>query len=269
MPEPTADLHTGFGDPRRAPAEALVGFLEEADRLPGMRSIHRAMRAALDLRPGARVLDAGCGVGLEAARLADEHPHAHVTGLDRNGEMLQMARRRTGALANLDWIEADLADLALDACFDAVRTERVLMYLPDPALDRALDDLVGLLAPGGRMVHFELDYGATLLPQAGHDDAVVRRAGALLERSLPQPWAGRVLPELLAERGLDGVGAAPYSFAVSEPVWRRIVHDTLTGALEREPDPKLAAWLADVQRATAGGGLLAAFTGVLTTARTG
>jgi cyclopropane fatty-acyl-phospholipid synthase-like methyltransferase len=84
MPEPTADLHQGFGDPRRAPAEALVGFLEESDRLPGMQTIHRAMRAALDVRPGARVLDAGCGVGLEAARLADEHPNAHVTGLDRN-----------------------------------------------------------------------------------------------------------------------------------------------------------------------------------------
>jgi len=268
MPEPTADLHKGFGDPRRAPAEALVGFLEEADRLPGMEAIHRAMRAVLDLRPGARVLDAGCGVGLEAARLADEHPHAHVTGLDRNAEMLQMARRRSGgALPNLDWVEADLADLALDACFDAVRTERVLMYLPN--LDRALDDLVGLLTPGGRMVHFELDYGATLLPQAGHDGAVVRRAAALLERSLPQPWAGRLLPELLADRGLDGIGAAPYSFAVSEPVWRRIVHDTLIGALDREPDAKIAAWLTDVERTTAGGGLLAAFAGVLTTARSG
>jgi hypothetical protein len=42
------------------------------------------------------------------------------------------------------------------------------------------------------------------------------------------------------------------------------VHDTL----DREPDAKIAAWLADVKRATAGGGLLAAFTGVLTTART-
>jgi len=97
----------------------------------------------------------------------------------------------------------------------------------------------------------------------------VHRAAAHLERSLPQPWAGRLLPELLADRGLDGIGAAPYSFAVSEPVWRRIVHDTLIGALDREPDAKIAAWLTDVERTTAGGGLLAAFAGVLTTARSG
>ena len=97
----------------------------------------------------------------------------------------------------------------------------------------------------------------------------MHRAAAHLERSLPQPWAGRLLPELLADRGLDGIGAAPYSFAVSEPVWRRIVHDTLIGALDREPDAKIAAWLTDVERTTAGGGLLAAFAGVLTTARSG
>jgi ubiquinone/menaquinone biosynthesis C-methylase UbiE len=259
-----ANLHEGFRDGRTAEAEALVRFLEDADRLPGFVAIRRAMREAMDVRPGMRVLDAGCGIGLEAWRLAAEHPRAHVTGLDRNAELLRIARSRSGTqTGSVEWIEGDLLDLPLDgASFDVVRTERVLMYLADPLFEQVLNDLIGILRPGGRFVLFELDYGATILPDAGHDIAVVRRAHAVLERSLPQPWAGRRLPQLLAERGLLDVTASPYSFAVSEPVWRRIVHDTLHGA-----DPALSAWLADSEQLVAGGVLSAVFTGILTTAR--
>ena len=64
------DLHEGFRDPRSVAADELVRFLRETDRLPGIRAIQGAMRRRFDLRPGARLLDAGCGIGLEAARLA-------------------------------------------------------------------------------------------------------------------------------------------------------------------------------------------------------
>jgi SAM-dependent methyltransferase len=259
-----ANLHAGFRDGRRAETEHLVTFLEEADRLPGLAAIRRAMREAMDVGPGTRVLDAGCGIGLEARRLATEHPNALVVGLDRNAELLRVARSRCEEQAgNLEWVEGDLADLRVaDASFDVVRTERVLMYLPDPAFAEVVHRLARVLRPGGRLVLFELDYGATILPDAGHDSAVVRRAHAALERSLPQPWAGRRLPQLLADRGLLDVTACPYSFAVSEPVWRRIVHDTL-----RESDPALSAWLADSAQRVADGGLSTVFTGILTTAR--
>ena len=259
-----ANLHAGFRDGRSAQAEPLVSFLEEADRLPGFVAIRRAMRAAMDARPGMRVLDAGCGIGLEGRRLAADHADAHVVGLDRNAELLDVARALSETQAdNLEWVEGDLADLRLaDASFDVVRTERVLMYLPDPSFAEVVDRLARVLRPGGRLVLFELDYGATILPDAGHDGAVVRRAHAALERSLPQPWAGRRLPQLLAERDLLDVTASPYSFTVSEPVGRRIVHDTL-----READPSLSAWLADSEQLVTDGVLSAVFTGILTTAR--
>lgn len=265
MATTSSNLHEGFRDPRRARPDALIRFLEEADRLPGTAAIHRAMRRAIDVRPGMRILDAGCGTGLEASRLAHAHPQAHVTGLDRNVELLQVARRRTEAsLPNAHWLHGDLADLDLpDDCFDVVRTERVLMYLPDPHFAEVIDALVRVLRPGGRLALFELDYGATILADAGHDGGVVRRAHAALERSLPQPWAGRRLPGLLADRGLVDVAVVPHSFTVSEPVWRRIVHDTLVD----DADPALSGWLTDSAQLVADGGLSAVFTGILTTAR--
>lgn len=189
------DLHAGFRDPRRVPAAELVRFLETVDRLPGIRAIQRALRAALDLRRDTRVLDAGCGIGLETARL-----DARVTGLDRNPELLDVARSRS---SGVDWVEGDIAALELPGgAFDAVRTERVLMYLPD--LERGLDELLRVLRPGGRLALFELDYGATILPPGG---PVVDRVLETLHASLPQPLAGRRIPGLLRARGLRDVTA--------------------------------------------------------------
>jgi ubiquinone/menaquinone biosynthesis C-methylase UbiE len=252
------DLHEGFRDPRSVSAGDLERFLEHADRLPGMRPIRRALRRALDPRPGMRVLDAGCGVGLETTRLAAEHPGLHVTGLDRNAELLEIARRRA-RLANLDWLEADITALDLpDASFDAIRTERVLMYLAGDEFERGLDQLVRLLRPGGRLALFELDYGATILPPGGHS------AERTLLDSLPQPLAGRRLPGLLAERGLRNVAATPFSFALDEPVWRRIIHDTLTASA---PDPDVEQWLGEQREMAARGEFVAAITGIMTVAQ--
>ena len=196
----TRDLHRGFRDPRHVPAEELVRFLEEADRLPDMRVVQKALREALDPRPGMRLLDAGCGAGLEAARLAEGHRELDVTGVDRNAELLEIARHRA---PQVRWLEADLADLDLPArSFDAIRTERVLMHVPGDTFERVVDNLVRMLAPGGRLALFELDYGAMILAPGGAEDELVDRVAATLYASLPQPRAARRLPELLTARGL-------------------------------------------------------------------
>ena len=245
------DLHQGFREPARAPVQELSRFLADVDRLPGIRAIRAAMREAVALRSGMRLLDAGCGSGIETARLAQANPRALVTGLDRNVELLRDAPRGP------TWLEGDLLDPRLPAeSFDVVRTERVLMYVPD--LRRALDALLGLLVPGGRLVLFELDYGATILAPSRLGEGVVRRASELLDGSLPQPRAGRQLPRLLAERGARDVRAEPFTFAVDEPVWRRIVYATLAPLA----DPQLLAYLDEAAEAP----LKAAFTGVLTVA---
>ncbi|MGH3434992.1 MAG: hypothetical protein ACRDRN_00830 [Sciscionella sp.] len=68
---------------------------------------------------------------------------------------------------------------------------------------------------------------------------------------------------------MTGITAVPYSFAVTEPIWRTIVHDTLRAALDKQPPPAadLADWLDTQAVAAATSPLLATFTGVLTSAR--
>jgi len=264
------DLHAEFRDPQSTESSLLEEFLDEVDRIPGMRNLHAAMRTALGLRPGMRVLDAGCGTGLEITRLAKEHPDVTFTGLDQNEQLLAAARRRA-TLPNVEWVHTALEAAELpERHFDAIRTERVLMYSPDPAFGWLLDLLVRLLRPGGRLVLFELDYGAVILPVDGHDDMAVRTLTGLLERAMPQPWAGRKIPAELAARSMSDVTAEPYAMAANEQVWRPIVHDTLREALRRDPSapPELHAWLDDHAARLSDVPLSAVFTGILTTART-
>jgi ubiquinone/menaquinone biosynthesis C-methylase UbiE len=264
--DPAHDLHAAFRDPRRAPARGLTDFLEDADRLPGMRTVQLAMRRAIALGPGMRLLDAGCGVGLETRRLAAAHRHTRVVGLDRNAGLLEIARRHAPQAPNLEWLEADLTAPGLpDASFDAIRTERVLMYLPDGAFERVLGELARLLSPGGRLALFELDYGATILAPGTDGDGAARRAAVALCAAPAQPFAGRRIPGLLTASGLRDVVATPFSFAVTASVWRRIVRDTLTAGPAL--DAGVRAWLREQDAAVARGEFGAAFTGVLTTAR--
>ncbi len=110
-----------------------------------------ARPAILDLAgdvAGRRILDAGCGSGPIAAALRDRG--AIVTGIDSSAKMLQLARQRLGADADLQ-----LADLGRplpfpDGAFDDVIASLVLHYLED--WTAPLAELRRVLAAGGRLI---------------------------------------------------------------------------------------------------------------------
>jgi ubiquinone/menaquinone biosynthesis C-methylase UbiE len=97
---------------------------------------------------GRRILDAGCGSGPLSAALRDRG--AVVTGFDKSAGMLELARRRLGADADLR-----VADLGRplpfpDGAFDLVVASLVLHYLED--WTAPLAELRRVLRPGGRLI---------------------------------------------------------------------------------------------------------------------
>lgn len=118
--------------------------------------LHGRRRAAatLDLRPNARLLEVGCGTGLNFPYLLDYlDPHdGHLVGLDFSAEMLARAKNRINRQnwSNVDLVQADAAKMSFDRPFDAIFFGYSLTMIPDwPAsLDRAAE----LLVPGGRIV---------------------------------------------------------------------------------------------------------------------
>ncbi|MFD3540429.1 class I SAM-dependent methyltransferase [Streptomyces sp. NPDC058662] len=105
------------------------------------------------LRPGDRVLDAGCGTGraLTALRAA-VGPSGTVLGVDLTPQMLDAARRGGRAVAGV-LLLADVTRLPLrDAALDAVFAAGLIAHLPDPAAN--LRELARVVRPGGRLALF-------------------------------------------------------------------------------------------------------------------
>ncbi|GAA1076777.1 class I SAM-dependent methyltransferase [Nocardiopsis composta] len=212
----------------------------------------------LAVRPGERVLDAGCGTGEHAARLREAG--AAVVGVDASPEMIGRARSR---FPGLDLRVADLRSLGLGG-FDAVLSNAVLHWIPEA--DRAAASLAAALRPGGRLV--------AELGGAGNIAAIDAGARAVrAERGLPDapsPWyfpgpqeytgvlerAGlQVTGALLFDRptrleGRDGLaqwlrmfGAHLLDGAGDQEAFCAAVADRVRGDLYRD-----GAWWADYRR---------------------
>jgi demethylmenaquinone methyltransferase / 2-methoxy-6-polyprenyl-1,4-benzoquinol methylase len=92
------------------------------------------VQAAIKVVPeeGGKVLDVCCGTGDITARIAGEHSHVQVTGLDFSSEMLKVAHARTDELENVELIEGNAMELPFeDDTFNAAVVSFGLRNTPD------------------------------------------------------------------------------------------------------------------------------------------
>ena len=112
------------------------------------------MFAKLALRPGERVLDAGCGIGATTEFLSD-NTLAHFTGVDNVEPVIAQARERKRD--RLEFVTGDLNELRFPAdSFDAVISIDSLYFVKD--LKTTVGRLRGLLREGGRMGFFHSQF---------------------------------------------------------------------------------------------------------------
>ncbi len=111
------------------------------------------------LPPDIKILDAGCGTGEGASRLATFFPKARVLGVDILDKHLELARSRYAPLApQLTFENRSIFELGLpDASFDLTACRHVLHSIPHP--DRVLTELKRVTRPGGRLHLIPEDYG--------------------------------------------------------------------------------------------------------------
>ncbi len=136
-------------------AAAQQYFAEHAEQWDAIRSLHVAesaveerMRALLVGSIG-RLVDIGTGTGrmIELFSAAADH----AIGVDRNPEMLRLARAKLDGSDGWELRQGDITALPLaDGSADTVILHQVLHFIPAP--EAALAEATRLLAPGGRLL---------------------------------------------------------------------------------------------------------------------
>jgi ubiquinone/menaquinone biosynthesis C-methylase UbiE len=123
----------------------------DAVGVPWFGPVAQGLVEELDVRPGERVLDLGCGRGaalLPLARAAG--PTGSALGLDLAPRMVELTTRDARDLPQVEVRlgDASAPDVPAEA-YDVVSCCLVLFFLPDPAA--AVRAWVPALAPGGRV----------------------------------------------------------------------------------------------------------------------
>src|ERR1700693_1498791 len=109
----------------------------------------------MDLRPGERVLDLGCGSGWATrllSRPVSDGPEGfgQVVGLDVSDEMVRQARAASRDFENILYVWGSAQQIPWEEnFFDKVLSVESFYYYPDQ--DRALMELFRVMAPRGRM----------------------------------------------------------------------------------------------------------------------
>jgi demethylmenaquinone methyltransferase/2-methoxy-6-polyprenyl-1,4-benzoquinol methylase len=120
----------------------------------------RSAVGALELQPGHRVLDIGCGTGLALPQLAAAvGSEGKVVGLDGSAPMLRRARRRTAAYPQVRCVEQDLRDSNWTAAvLDETPYDALFFGLSLAVIEnwqQVFEQAWQLLAPGGRCAIYD------------------------------------------------------------------------------------------------------------------
>jgi demethylmenaquinone methyltransferase/2-methoxy-6-polyprenyl-1,4-benzoquinol methylase len=198
----------------KQPADVAAMFDRTAERYDLLNALmtggldrrwRHAVVAALDARPGERVLDLAAGTGTSSIPFVEAG--AQVVACDFSLGMLRVGVRRQAGTEELEFVAGDALRLPFaDASFDAVTISFGLRNVADT--DLALRELLRVTKPGGRLLVCEVSHPPNGLLDRGHR-LHLRYGLPLLGRVSSNPDSYRYLGEsTLAwpdQRELSGV----------------------------------------------------------------
>ena len=164
-----------------------------------------------ELKPGQRVLDAGCGPGSITVGIARAVAPAVVDGIDLSEDVLATARDHAASVGvgNVEFRVDDIYGLDCpDDRYDIVFAHQVLQHLTDPV--RALREMRRVLRPGGLVAARDSDY-ATMspAPKFPEFDEWLSLYHRVAYANDAEPDAGRYMSGWVREAGFSEVRLRP------------------------------------------------------------
>lgn len=182
----------------------LLTAMDETAQWHATQELRAWERTQLALKPGERLLDVGCGLGDASRALSvDLGASGEVVGVDGSEVMITHARLRAeGNECPMRFAVGDAGALDADGEFDAVRSERMLQWVPDPA--RAVAEMARVVRPGGRVCVIDTDWSTYAIDVGDPEIARAVNATYGVERNRQSLVGGR-LAALATAAGLQPV----------------------------------------------------------------
>jgi tRNA (cmo5U34)-methyltransferase len=192
--------------------ERSDGYDEHMHRsIASFESFYGAIAHAISLTDErVRILDLGCGTGLELGPIFERAPNARITGIDLSAGMLEHLRREhTARLGQIALVQGSYLELAFGAgAYDYGVSVMTLHHLLPAEKQRLYGRIQRALKPGGRYI--EGDYVAAVESWdriLSHHQEKLRLAAAsgtgLYHIDVPLPTAMQC--EILLEAGFSDV----------------------------------------------------------------
>jgi ubiquinone/menaquinone biosynthesis C-methylase UbiE len=188
----------------------LMENLDEAVRLEVKTDSVAVKKQAAwcGLRPGIRVLDAGCGPGKVTSILhATVQPGGEILGVDYSEERIRYANEHYASDPKVSFVARDLRDPLRDlGAFDLIWVRFVLEYNRSECQD-IVRNLTEVLKPGGRLCLLDLDYNClTHYPLPAKMQAILMKLmGKIEEKFNFDPYSGRKLYSYLYDQGYEDI----------------------------------------------------------------
>src|SRR5215471_10613004 len=203
---------TNFTQPDVSPT-FFIDFLDFLDNHDDIKRVRAEFNKRMNLIPGNKVLDLGCGIGGATFPIAHETgPTGLAVGIDASPAMIEVAKRRARNRPECEFRIADACAIPYpDGFFDAARTERLFLYLPDRLA--AIHEMKRVVKTGGRVCLIDTDIDSTAIYSTKH--ALTRKMTSIVAASMPNSHSARELPALARQAGLKNIRIE--TFAISTP----------------------------------------------------
>jgi len=223
-----------FTQPDSAPAY-FIDFLEFLDKREDIKRIRTAAAKHLNLSAGQKVLDIGCGIGGATFPLAEiTGPTGLAAGVDISAAMVEAAKSRSGGCSGVEFRVGEACALPYaDGFFDAARSERVFLYLPDRL--GAIHEIKRVLKPGGRLVLLDVDLDATGV--YSKKLALARKMTSVVAATIPNPNSARDLPALARRAGLKELRVEMFGLQTPYEFFLKVMEGSLRNAAEQGMAP--------------------------------
>src|SRR3989304_4108724 len=227
----------------------------------------------MHLQTGHRVIDIGCGSGMDTITLAEfVGPTGKVIGVDTDTQMILTANNKAKEAGVEDWViheHYDAMSLPYDSnYFDSCRTERLFQHVLNP--ENVLSEMVRITRPKGWLVAADTDHSTLSIDNSVVD--IEWRMRRFRTDKFKRGSVGRQLYRLFKQQNLADIIVEIFPFFSTDYALTRYFalldeaesEAITTGIITKE---ELQHWHANLEQADEKGVFFASFTMILVAGR--